>query len=288
MLAMADLSLEQIAALIDEKLRPIHAKLDEQARRAEQSAERHELRVGVPLAVVSLLVVIVAVLLAGRALLARLDNGGGPSSKPIAGRVLYADDFSSPAKGMFLDHQQGNARLPGDNASARWDYGYANGELVAHVSPPSVPLAGRVIGGAARALNRVTGDFAVEVRARAASPAANAVYGIRFWPGPREFAFGIEPSQKRYMLWEIFRPALLAAASPAVAPDGADNLLRLEARGSGVRLFADGQLLDSFQDDALGVRPAEVGLFFDSVAPPAGDSVEVRYTAFRVFSLAAS
>ena len=151
--------------------------------------------------------------------------------------------------------------------------------------PPSMPLAGRLIGGSARALNRVTGDFAFEVRAKATRSPMNAVYGLRYFPGSREFGFGVQPGQKSYQFWEIFRPPLLAAQSAAIAPDDSENVLRIEVRGSVARLFANGQMLDSLQDEAFGVRPASVGLFFDSSAAPAGDAVEMRYADFRVYSL---
>ena len=283
---MADLSPEQIEALIDGKLRPLRARLEEHTRLLEALARRREMRWKRWLAGVSLLAVVAGVVIAGRALFGGLDSVS-PTARPVAGRLLFADDFSTPAKGLFLDHQRGSAVLPGDRDTAQWSYDYRDGELVAHVSPPSAPLGDRVIGGSAHALNHVTGDFAVEVRARATAGPASAVYGLRFYPGQREFAFGLEPGQKRWMLWEIFRPPLLAATSSAVAPDEADNLLRMEVRGSAIRLFANGQLLDSLQDGAFAVRPADVGLFFDSVAQPLGDTVELRYSAFRVFSLAA-
>lgn len=283
---MADPSLEQIEALIDGKLRPLQARLDEQASLLESLAKRRQLRWKRWLAGGSLLAVVAGVMIAGRVMVGRLDSVS-PTARPVAGRLLFADDFSTPAKGLFLDHQHGTAVLPGDRNTAQWSYDYRDGELVAHVGPPNAPLGDRVIGGSAHALNRVTGDFAVEVRARAAMSASSAVYGLRFYPGQREFAFGLEPGQKRWLLWEIFRPPLLSATSPAVAPGDADNLLRMEVRGNAIRLFANGQLLDSLQDDAFAVRPADVGLFFDSVAPPLSDTVELRYSAFRVFSLGA-
>jgi hypothetical protein len=282
---MADVTLEQIGELLDEKLRPIKAKLDEHSRKLDERDDRPELPFKWPLAVASIVVVVVAVVLIGRAVLGNLDGSAGQSAKPAAGRLLYADDFSNPAKGLFLDRQRGTASLPADHDSAQWDYAYQDGELVAHVSAPSAPLSGRVIGGSAKALNRVTGDFAFEVRAKATKAAANAIYGLRYFPGDREFAFGIQAGQKTYQFWEIFRPPLLAAQSAAVAPEGADNVLRMEVRGSVVRLFANGQMLDSLRDDAFAVRPASVGLFFDSSAAPAGDTVELRYAGFKVYSL---
>ncbi len=283
---MADVTLEQISELLDEKLGPIKAQLDEHSRKLEQRAERPELRLKRPLALAFLVVVVVvAVVLAGRALLGALDAGSAKPSAPAAGKLLYADDFSNPAKGLFLDHQRGSATLPGDRASASWDYAYQTGELVAHVGPPSVPLSGRVIGGSARALNRVSGDFAFEVRARATRSPKDVIYGLRYFPGSREFGFGLQPGPKAYQFWEIFRPPLLAASSVAIAPDESENVLRLEVRGSAIRLFANGQMLDGLQDDAFGARPASVGLFFDSSAAPTADTVEMRYADFRVYSL---
>ncbi|HVA23802.1 MAG TPA: hypothetical protein VMW62_05360 [Chloroflexota bacterium] len=282
---MADVSLDQISELLDEKLRPIKAALDEHSRKLDQQAERPEHHLKRFLAALFIVVAVIAVVLAGRALMGRLDSGPGQSSAPASGRLLYADDFSNPAKGLFLDHQKGKASLPADRASAAWDYAYQGGELVAHVGPPSLPLAGRVIGGSARALNRVTGDFAFEVRARATRSPANAVYGLRYFPGSREFGFGIRPGQKSYQFWEIFRPPLLAAQTTAIAPDESDNVLRLEVHGNTLRLFANGQMLDSVQDDAFTARPASVGLFFDTAAAPTGESVEMRYSDFKVYSL---
>src|SRR5205823_7538878 len=97
-------------------------------------------------------------------------------------------------------------------------------------------------------------------------------------PGGREFGFGVQPGQKSYMLWELFQPPMLAARNTAIAADDADNFLRMEVRGSAVRLFVNGQAIDSRQDEAFGARPATVGLLFDTVAPPGSETVEIRYS----------
>jgi hypothetical protein len=285
---MADVSLEQIGQLLDEKLRPIKATLDEHTRLLDERNEGRQLYLKWPLAAFSLVAVVVAVVFVGRSMLARVDAGAGQSSAAAPGQLLYADEFTNPAKGLFLERQSGTSSLPADRASAQWDYAYQNGELVAHVGPPSLPLAGRLIGGSARGLNPLTGDFAFEVRARATRAPGSAVYGLRYFPGGRDFGFGIEPSGKRYKLWEVFRPPLLAAQSDAIASDDAENVLRLEVRGSALRLLVNGRAVDSLRDQAFGARPAAVGLFFDSTAPPGGDSVEVRYRDFRVYSLGSS
>jgi len=233
----------------------------------------------------SVAALVVAVVVIGRTVVGTSDGSSAQPSAPATSRVLYTDDFSNPANGLFLDHQSGTAKLPPDNASAQWDYSYQDGALVAHVSPPIMPLSGRLIGGSARAANRLTGDFAFEVKARATQSPAHAVYGLRYFPGSREFGFGIQPSQKSYQLWEIFQPPILAARSNTIAPGGEENLLRLEVRASSVRLFVNGQEVDSRQDEAFGARPASAGLFFDTTAAPADGAVEIRYAAFKVYAI---
>src|SRR5579862_3153276 len=273
---MDDDSLAQIERMLEGKLRPLHDRLDELTKKIEQrpewsAAAAAEPRERHPKRLVALLtttvVAIAVVVFAGRMVLAGA-GGSRVGSSPAAGQQVYADDFSNPASGMFLDAQTGTATLPSDRASAQWDYGYKDGALVAHVSPPSLPLNGRVIGGEARAANRLSGDFAVEVKARATKAAGQAVYGLRLFPGSRDFGFGVWPGQKSYQLWEIFQPALLAARSTAIAANDAVNTLRIELRGGALRLFVNGQPVDDRQDEAFATRPASVGVFFDSVAAP--------------------
>ena len=280
-------TLEQISQLLDDKLRPIHAKLEEHARQLARIGSDLEPqgRFKRPITLLALFIILAASLtIAGQIVLGRTGGNAGQPS-PGAGRLLYTDDFSNPAGGLFLDHQIGTATLPGDKATAHWDYGYRDGALVAHVSAPTRPLEERVIGSAARSANRLTGDFAFEVRARATAAAANALYGLRYYPGGREFGFGIQPGQKSYMLWELFQPPLIAARNSAIAGDDADNFLRMEVRGSAVRPLVNGQAIDSRQDEAFGARPATVGLLFDSVASPGSESVEIRYSDFKVYAL---
>jgi hypothetical protein len=290
---MADLSLEDIGALLDEKLQPIATKLDEHAKKLDQHGQRLDAMTAEPrqrslkplLVAFSAVAAVVVLALAGRVVLGTFNGGAGQSSAATAPRLLYADDFSSSASGLFLEGQRGIATLPGDRASAAWDYAYQDGALVAHVTAPSLPLQGRVIGGAARAANRLTGDFAFEVKAKAATSAVYALYGLRFFPGSREFGFGIQPGQKSYQVWEIFQPPFLVARSNAVEPGEAENLLRLELRGNAMRLFINGQEIDGRQDEAFGVRPASVGVLFDTRAMPNEALVEIRFRDFKVYSL---
>lgn len=290
---MDDDSLEQIDQLLEARLRPLRARLDELAKRLDQYPERFggledEPRERHPKRLVALLattvVAIAAVVLAGRMVIGLTDSGSRQAGAPGA-RQVFADDFSNPANGLFLDGQRGTATLPGDRASAQWEYSYQNGGLLAHVAAPSLPLNGRVIGGEARAANRLSGDFAFEVKAKATKSASQAVYGLRLYPGSRDFGFGVWPGQKSYQLWEIFQPALIAARSSSITTGEGDNVLRMEVRGNGIRLFINGQPVDDRQDDAFVTRPASVGLFFDTTASPGDNPVEIRYTDFKVFSL---
>ncbi|HEX6511870.1 MAG TPA: hypothetical protein VF157_06205 [Chloroflexota bacterium] len=267
----------------------IAAKLAEHSRRLDRlegvAQERRERGWVKPLAAsVGTIVLLAGVVLAGRALLASPDSRGGAVNGG-ASQLLYADDFSDPAKGVFPAQQAGTARLPEDGVTAPWSYSYEDGALVARVGPPSGPLSRRVIGGSARAPNRLTGDFAVEVRARASASAASAVYGVRYFPGDREFGFGLQPGQGSYAAWELFKPPLATGQSKAIARDQEENWLRLEVRDSGARLLVNGRMLDSLRQDAFGLRPASVGLFFDAVGAPSDGAVEIRYTDFRVYSL---
>jgi hypothetical protein len=288
---MDDSTLEQISALLDDKLRPIHAKLDEHSRKLERPPVALEPEPARPavgklaIGIVSVLVVIVAIVLVGRMLLGVTSSGSGQAVAPGPGRLLYSDDFSNPAAGLFLNQQSGTGTLPSDRTTAHWDYVYQDGALVAHVGAPSQPLSGRLIGGSARSANRLMGDFAFELRASATRSAATAVYGLRYFPGSREFGFGAQPGQKSYQFWELFQPPLRAVRSGAVAPDDQENYLRMEVRGTAVRLFINGQVVDDLQDDAFGARPASVGLFFDTSGSPLDAAVEIRYTDFKVYAL---
>jgi hypothetical protein len=284
---MADLTPEQLDALLEEKLRPIHDKLDRVLGGSGEPRPAGPVRGVAPRVLAALgmtLVVVAAVVVAGRFILASSGSLADQAASG-SGRLLYSDDFSNVATGLFLGRQDGTAMLPGDRASAKWDYAYHDGALVAHVGAPTVPLNGRLIGGSARAANPVLGSFAVEVKARATASPDHAVYGLRYFPGGRDFAFGIRPSEKTFEVWEVFKTPMLSATNPVIEPPGSDNLLRMEVRGASIRLFVNGQSLRALQDDAFGARPASVGVFFDSTGSPSDPPVEVRYTDFKVFSL---
>ena len=279
---MPEPTLDELSALFDEKLRPVNAKLDEHSRRLAELTPKP--RAALPkalLATAGTLVILAGVFLAGRAVLA--TQSANPAST-APGRVLFADDFSNPAAGLFPIHGQDVASLPGDHATAQWEYNYQDGALIGDVGAPSLPLNGRLIGGSARSPQRVMGDFAVEVTGQAVRNAAAAVYGLRFFGG-REFGFGLLPGKSTYELWEIFRPPLVQGQSAAIAAPDQPNFLRMEVRGNAVRLLANGQAMDSVQDDGFGTRPVSVGVFFDTSASPGEDTVEIRFTDFKVYSL---
>ncbi len=266
---------EQLEALLDAKLKPLEAKLEALAPQQKTTFPTKPL----VLLLSALAATVAAVLIAGRIILAPAPDAGQASSSE---RLVYSDDFSDPSRGLFLGRQDGTATLPGDRASAKWDYTYRDGSLVAHVSPPSVPLNGRLIGGSARSANPLTGNFAVEVRARATANVEHAVLGLRLYPGGRDFAFGLRPSSKTYEVWEIFKEPMLSAQNPVI---DSENLLRLEVRGASLRLSINGQPLRALQDEPFGARPASVGVFFDTTAAPGEDPVEIRYSDFKVFAL---
>src|SRR5690349_12356727 len=110
---MADLTPDQLETLLEEKLRPIHAKLD---ALAQAPASRPPGRLVAPrlLAALALtLLTVVAVLLVGRFVLASSDTGANQvMSGP--GRLLYSDDFNNVPSGLFLGRQDSTAFLPGD------------------------------------------------------------------------------------------------------------------------------------------------------------------------------
>ncbi len=291
---MADLTPEQISALLDEKLRPINAKLDEHSRKLDYYAQRWQplpvesgggFSIKLLVLVLVLAAVAAAVVLIGRTILTGAPLGSSQASAPAATKLVYSDDFSNAAGGLFLDRQMGTAKLPPDGITSQYDYAYQDGMLISHITAPTGYLAGRVIGTTARAANRLSGDFAVEVRARAGRPSASAIYGLRFIPGSREFGFAVRPSQKSYQLWEIFQPPFVAARSSQVAADEQENLLRLEVRGNSLRLFVNGQEVDGRDDAAFAPRPASVGVFFGTVAAPNEPPVTVNFTSFKVYAV---
>jgi len=55
--------------------------------------------------------------------------------------------------------------------------------------------------------------------------------------------------------------------------------------GNAMRLFINGQEIDGRQDEAFGVRPASVGVLFDTRAMPNEAPVEIRFRDFKVYSL---
>ena len=211
---------------------------------------------------------------------------------PSPGRLLSSDDFSDPARGLFLNNQRGTGRLtvsPGATHPFDWDYAYAGGALIGHVRGP-YPESGYWFGREVEpADSRMFGDFAVEARARATRSPDEAEYAVGYDPTPSSaYRFLVTPGVQRYRVhWLQERRNLAVGRSSAVNPGAGENLLRIEVRGDTLRCFINGQEVDRVQHVGLAARGGSVriGFYALSGGPLVDGDVEVRFTEFRVYSL---
>lgn len=222
------------------------------------------------------------------------DNGPQVGSTV---RLLHSDDFADPAKGLFLDKQRGITRgmLGGDTPfEFVWEYGYANKSLEVRLNSPSpAPNPGtqgrRFYHGAAETDKILSGDFAVEVRARATKSVEQATYSIDYvLSGEDRYQFVVAPSVQRHgiSLGPQHRNFMSNDRNSTISRGGEENQLRMEVRGDTMAIFVNGQELDKGRHDGLRRRGGTVELVAGMSGPPEDGEVAVRFTDFKVYALA--
>jgi class 3 adenylate cyclase len=205
-------------------------------------------------------------------------------------RFTLSDDFSDPARGLFLNNQRGVARgVLADDTSYeyQWEYRYADGALVARLTLPAIEEVLRPYKGAAAA-DRVFGDFAVEVRARTTTSGNRARYGIEYVLTDEDrYRLEVAPAVQQYglSLGPLQRNLLAHARSSAVNREDAENHLRMEVRGGTMTAFVNGIEVDQGEHPGLARRGGTVELIVGHYQRPQEAPVEVRFTDFRLFSL---
>ncbi len=222
------------------------------------------------------------------------DNGPQLGSQ---GKLLHSDDFSDPAKGLFLDKQRGTTRgMLSDNTPFEflWEYGYADKSLQVRLKSPSLAPNPAVQGrrfyqGAGGADKILSGDFAVEVRARVTKSVAQANYSIDYvLSGEDRYQFVVAPSAQRHgiSLGPQQRNFMSTDRNSAINRGGEENQLRMEVRGDTIIIFVNGQQLDKGQHEGLKRRGGTIELVAGMAGPPDDGEVEVRFTDFKAYALA--
>jgi class 3 adenylate cyclase len=218
-----------------------------------------------------------------------------PSPKPATsetGRPLRSDDFSDPARGLFTNNVQGIGRITGDGSAPldfQGNYAYQNGAMVAKLIGDHPGGDRAVFSRMLLANDRLTEDFAVEVRARITSSPNATRFGLQYALSQADFfTFTIFPGTTGY---NISRTAnqqaqlLAAGRSSAMRPPREDNLLRIQVRGNTVRLFINGQEVGLATHESLGKRDGQVALNIAANGPLDNRTAEVEFRDFKVFAL---
>lgn len=215
-----------------------------------------------------------------------------PTTRP-GQTLLRFDDFSDPAKGLFLDNQRGTNRITfrdGVSHQYEWEYSYAEGGLLARIRGPYPENPDRAhLGYSAAAADRVIEDFAVEVRASATKSPSAAQIALRYvLPGTPQvlYEFGARPGDSGYHIWlNSPQRVLVSGRSSAINRGYEENHLRMEVRGDTMRVFANGRLIDEARHEGIATRSGRFHLIWAMWGAPEDGDVEVRFTDFRVYAL---
>lgn len=205
-------------------------------------------------------------------------------------KLLRADDFSDPARGLFLDRQQGTSRTTfssGATYQYNWEYGYQDGSLVARVRGPyPTNPDGAWVGVWAPAADKVWEDFAVEVKARATRSAAASGYTIIYLAPPdHRYEYQVRAGDAVYSIWSAEDNRTLAIGRTGAANRGSEeNHLRLEVRGDTMTIFLNGQLIDRAQHSGLAARDGALVLASNLRGLDPDVDLEVRFTDFKVLA----
>jgi class 3 adenylate cyclase len=218
------------------------------------------------------------------------------AASPAAGqRVLSADDFDNPNQRKFNESRSGAERssAPGPAVDYTWEYHYENGMLVSSIKPGPWPagLARSNLGLVMPSTDRVQGDLAVEITARATQLSEQARYGIGIDHGGDDvLTFTVSPAETQYLA--VYgrrldsRQQLASGRSDAIHPGDQENHLRVEIQGGRVRFLINGEEVGQAQHPRPQSSPGSVGLLAVQVGTGTPPDVEVRFDAYRVYSLA--
>ena len=218
----------------------------------------------------------------------------GPPS-PVAasaGRLLFADDFSDPSRGVFRNNLEGIGRITGDGSAPldfQGNYSYHRGALVGRLVGDHPGGERTVFGRMLLANERVLEDFAVEVRARITTSPNVTRFGIQFLAAQGEFfTFTIHPGLTAFNISRTLNQqaqAVTSGRTTAMRPPGEDNLLRVEVRGDTARIFVNGQEAGLTRHESLAKRGGQVGLNMAAAGQLANRASEVEFRDFKVFAL---
>ena len=191
-----------------------------------------------------------------------------------ASRFDFEDDFSNSSSGWVQD------------TTADYEMGYVGGEyriLVKKQGPGYTALF----------KDLTFADFDAQVQARNVGQELNQIYGLVFlsqssW---NKYAFWLHPTSGTYSLrkWEGSENQGSQIAivdwteSSAINRGNTTNTLRVVARSTEIRLYANGELLSTV-DGATPV-PGQIGLSATNFRASGPDGAEVYFDNFKVHSL---
>lgn len=190
------------------------------------------------------------------------------------------DNLRGVERGTFSD---------GTAFDYHWESRYGDGALIVRVTGPSPqgPEVARPHQGVAAA-DRVFGDFAAEVRARATVSVERARYGIDYvLSADDRYRLEIAPANQTYgiSLGPLRRNFMASDRSSAVSQGEVENHLRVEVRGRTLTAFVNGVEVDRGEHEGLGRRGGSIELVVGLYRPAEEAAVEVHFSNFRVYSL---
>lgn len=218
-----------------------------------------------------------------------------PAASPAVNGVISADSFDNPNQRKFRETRSGSDRAPavgGAFIELNWDYRYDQGELLTVMRtrwPQNVQRgnAGMIV----ESTDRIQGDVAIEITARATKLPDQARYGFGLdYGGEDLLTFTVSPSESGYL--SAFgrrldaRQQVVSGRSDAIQAGNQPNRLRLEKRGGALRYLVNGQEVGQAPHPKPSLGVANVELYTVQTAPGPGPELEVRFDDYRVLSLA--
>lgn len=209
-------------------------------------------------------------------------------------KLLAADDFSDPRKGLFVDNQRGTGRytVPAGRTNAGFAYTcpyegkYQDGALVARVGPYPQGLSGRYIGMDMRMADRPQGNVAIEVESNVTKSPAQAWHGVRMdFSGDDAYRAYINTQNRSFEVYAGDTTLLDSGRSNAINLGGAPNALRVAFVKDTLTLSVNGQQVSQVRHDGLTRRTGNMQLAARMAAQPAEGEVEVRFKNFKVYAL---
>ncbi len=223
-------------------------------------------------------------------------GAGPPAASPaVAGPgLLYSDNFSDPSRGHFRDNQRGttNVNVRTGAVPVTWEYAYSGSALVGRIRgtyPPELTERPAIAINFA-SIDRVSGDFAAEIRAQVTRSPAEARVGLTYDGGGEDvLLLGLRTVDGVYqgVLGRGLDSRQVARNRAASARlRNLDNVLRFELRGDMWRLLINGPEVETVKLPARPRSPGQIVLQVAMIGPPADGDIEVRFTDYRVYSLA--